>query len=226
MLLRVPGLGAQGGRAHPRRRAATAACGWTMSAALCQSIAKVRPFIVAEGWSPGRTDRPAGAARDDRRRPRAAEPVLMQPALLDLPTHTRPPRRRDRFRRLARRRPAACRWRGVSRRKNVDAGRCRRAADPAHSPVAAGLLRRPSRRARRDGAEGAGSLCATAHRAPRLRRPRRDGHLPPRPRALRPALPLLWRLRGEPHLLHDRVRPRRPRASRRWRRRCAATSTR
>ena len=75
--------------------------------------AKVRPFIVAEGWSPGGlTDQPA-PARAGCARPRAAEPVLMQDA--------RPTRRRivgsprDRFRRLARRRAARCALAGVDR---------------------------------------------------------------------------------------------------------------
>ena len=58
-LLRVPGLGAKvvtrivETRRHRRLRLEDLG-------RLCQSIAKVRPFIVAEGWSPGvLTDQPA-----------------------------------------------------------------------------------------------------------------------------------------------------------------------
>src|SRR5690606_19203490 len=52
MLLRVPGLGAKAvnrivqTRRHRRLRLEDVG-------RLCQSIAKVRPFITAEGWSPG-----------------------------------------------------------------------------------------------------------------------------------------------------------------------------
>ena len=51
-LLRVPGLGV---KVVDRilRPAACAGCGIEDVGRLCQSIAKVRPFIVAEGWSPG-----------------------------------------------------------------------------------------------------------------------------------------------------------------------------
>ena len=58
-LLRVPGLGAKAVnrilQTRRFRRLRLEDVG-----RLCQSIAKVRPFIVAEGWSPGRlTDQPA-----------------------------------------------------------------------------------------------------------------------------------------------------------------------
>ena len=74
---------------------------------LCASIAKVRPFIVAEGWSPGELDRPGRPARENRPLLRTAGAVLtMQNCTRPFGPY-RSARRRDRFRRLARRARAA-----------------------------------------------------------------------------------------------------------------------
>ena len=86
-LLRVPGLGAKvvtrivETRRYRRLRLEDVG-------RLCQSIAKVRPFIVAEGWSPGGlTDQPV--LRRKIVFLRAAFAVLtMQTALLDLSAYT------------------------------------------------------------------------------------------------------------------------------------------
>ena len=165
----------------------------------------------------GRPDRSAATCAQTGRTPRAAEPVLMQTARLDLCRARRPSRRRDRFRRLARRR--AARWRCAGRRAGDDVAWSR---SPASAP------RRACSRRRRDrlpAARGAGRRHCTVPRA--FVDLRRDGDLPSRPRPLRPALPhAAGGCATSRALLEDRVRSRRPRASRRWRRRCAATSTR
>ena len=66
-LLRVPGLGAKVVDAHPRNAPVLRRLRLEDVGRLCQSIAKVRPFIVADGWSPGGlTDRPTPARQDGR----------------------------------------------------------------------------------------------------------------------------------------------------------------
>ena len=73
-LLRIPGLGVKvvarmiGTRRLRRLRLEDVGL-------LCRSIAKVRPFIVAEGWSPGRSHRRPSPARPAARRAAAVEPV-------------------------------------------------------------------------------------------------------------------------------------------------------
>ena len=183
-LLRVPGLGAKvvarilETRRHRRLRLEDVG-------RLCQSIAKVRPFIVAEGWSPGGlTDQPA-------LREKIVPPASSFRCFDHAEAPSRPPslhgaaRRPDRFRRLARRRTSL----------GADAGR-------AGEGELAGRRRRP------------GNLFASADDACRRRRQphrsrcRASSSNAPRPFSAtrdpeRFALlyRLLWRLRAEPELL-------------------------
>ena len=87
VLLRVPGLGAKvvdrilETRRHRRLRLEDVG-------RLCQSVAKVRPFIVAEGWSPGGLTDQATLREKIVSSCEQIELVLMQNALLDLSAHT------------------------------------------------------------------------------------------------------------------------------------------
>ena len=181
---------------------------------LCQSIAKVRPFIVAEGWSPGGTDRRSRAcARRLVAKPRATGAVLIHaspPSALSGHTSCTSPARPIS--------PAGATPRGGWRLAERRAG----GIGDLAGRVATGSddLIRVGRRCPLAGVSPSRSRC----RAPSSTAPRPSSAIPT-PSASPCSTACCWRLRDEPDLLKIASDPD-VAASRRWRSRCAATSTR